>query len=604
MVKPKGPTGPLKRKDETDDEFSLRTSLREIKKMRKHNESVAIAVAEIEECRRNFWYFCNRYVYISDRDGNTSLFYPNKEQINLIAELETTQRVANVKARKLGMSTVLVIYGLWLVLFHQQKVGTIAHDDGSVLNIFAKVRFAYSRLPKWMKVGIHAAKYDSERRLELNHGGSYRIATDRQEKFRGGDLYFLHMSELAKYQDPIKTFNAALDAMLPHGVSCIETTARGMGFLHGMWHDSASPWSKIFYNWFQEPTYVVDSDDKRLLRVAKNMAVDDKNKMDTYSKEWMLSDRQKNFAILKLAEKGWSWKDFHQEWPASPALAFAFSEGRVFQANYNVGKPVPGIEVFEEPSRMETYVAGVDSSSGSETGDYQSLVILRETEEGPRIALTAYVRVPLPEFAEMVWKLCVKYNAMLLAERNGYGLDVLNRVNEHGYGNIWRSIIFDKMGSQISAKFGFVTSASSRPLLISKMQEFLGGNPTRIPVPCKRLQREINDFVYHPETHKEEAAPGCHDDILFGFALAAIALEPQNVAQHAGEGTSRPRKESEVFKWELRNGRQYDAGDHFDDDNAEETQKAMLFRTVHWGEHDATDDDEEIRTVNETFKPW
>ena len=579
----------------------LQAEVKKLKERHRAKHDVAIVVAEIERCSKDFFYFCERYVYISDRDGNTSLFHPNKEQVNIILELQTTRRVANVKARKLGMSTVLVIYGLWLAFFHQQKVGTIAHDEGSVSNIFAKVRFAYDRFPPWMKIGPYKAKYNSEKRLELTHGGSYRISTDQQEKFRGGDLYFLHMSELSKYRDPIKTFNAALDALLPHGVSCIETTARGMGFLHGLWYDEAQPWSKIFYNWFSEPSYVIESDDQAFKQVEQKMGMDDRNKIAAYAKEFALSERQRNFAVMKLAEKAWSWKDYHQEWPATPELAFSFSEGRVFQAAFDVGKPVPGIEVFEEYNPLETYVMGVDSSSGSETGDYQSVCVLREDPQGPRIAMTAYVRVPLPEFAEMVGQLARKYNALILAERNSYGLDVLNRIMDDGYPNVWRSIIYDKLGSRISEKVGFHTSASTRPMLISKMQQHLGGNPTRIPVPCKRLQREINDFVYHPETHKEEAAPGCHDDMLFAFALAAIALEPENVAQHTGPMTSRPRTEMEVIKWELKNGREYDAAEHFDDDEPHETEKANLLRKFDRGLGSGDDD---VWFVNDTFSGW
>lgn len=586
-------------KEALNPKAALQQSVAALQARHKQREDVALVVAEVDRCSKNFWYFCNRYVYISDRDGNTSLFYPNKEQVNLIQELETTRRVANVKARKLGMSTVLSIYGLWLAFFHQQKVGTIAHDEGSVTNIFAKVRFAYTRLPPWMKVGIYKAAYNSEKRLEFAHGGSYRISTDRQEKFRGGDLYFLHMSELSKYQDPIKTFNAALDAMLPHGVACIETTARGMGFLHGMWFDSASPWSKVFYNWFAEPSYVIDEDDRSLQRVLKNMGRDDFNKMKEYADKFALSDRQRHFATLKLAEKAWSWKDFHQEWPATPDLAFSFSEGRVFQSAFDVGKPVPGIEVFEDYNPLETYVMGVDSSSGSETGDYQSVCILRGDMDSPKIALTAYVRVPLPEFAEMVGQLARKYNALIMAERNSYGLDVINRVMEDGYPNVWRSVIYDKIGSKVSEKAGFHTSASTRPLLISKMQQYLGGNPTRMPVPCKRLQREINDFVYNPSTHKEEAAPGCHDDMLFAFALAAMALEPEHVAQHQGPQSKRPRTETEIFRWELKNGRRYDPGELFDDDTNADTQRANLFREVQ-----NNLGDEEIVFVSDVWKGW
>ncbi len=525
---------------------------------------------EMAKCADDFFYWCPRYYYIKDRHNRLTLFKMNKEQEQVIDDIEVTGRTCIVKARKLGMSTVLSAYALWLAMFRQKFCGTIAHQPDSVQNIFEKARFAYRKLPVWMKIGSFRADSNSTVQLRFPHGGCYRVGTDKDEKFRGGDLYFAHFSELAAYRDPKKVFNATLDSLTTGAVACIETTARGMGFLHGMWVNPSSPWTKLFFSWAHEPAYVEDA-------LPDNIHKDDLAKLNELALEHGLTRRQVNFAAHKLAEKAsgkWDWRSFHQEWPLTSDLAFAVSEGRVFEAHFNVGAFETGVMEFDTPLQGKRYFLGFDASSGSDTGDFQAVYVLSDNYDCPEIVASAIVRLPPDQFAELVYAMATKWNnALVVGESNTYGLSTIDDLKTAGYPNLWRKISYDKVGNPLTEKIGFSTNVATRSILLGKMLQYLGGKTCRIEVKCPRLQRAVNDFVYNAETHKPEAAPGCYDDPLFGFALACVGLEPEHAVQHKGATTHRPRTEMEILKWQLVEGRDYDPTEHFDDDSKEEREQ-------------------------------
>jgi len=529
---------------------------------------------EMQECINDFFYFCENYYYIKDRHNRTSLLKPTPEQEQVVIDIEVSGRVLIVKARKLGMSTVLSAYGLWLAMFHSRFCGTIAHQPDSVQNIFEKVRFAYSKLPEWMKRGDFEADRNSKVELRFPHGGAYRVGTDKDEKFRGGDLYFAHFSELAAYRDPKKVFNATLDSLVPDAVACIETTARGMGFLHGMWVNRGNAWTKLFFDWKDEPSYVRDE-------LPSGIHADDLKKLEELADNHGLTTRQANFAAHKLAEKAsgrWDWRNFHQEWPLTADLAFAVAEGRVFEASFDVGPFQSGVMEFQPVATNGRYFLGFDASSGSDTGDYQAVYVLSDDYNKPEVCCSAVVQLPQDQFGELVYSIATKWNnALIVGENNTYGLSVLMALREAGYPNIWRKLTFDKVGNPLTDKMGFSTNVATRSILTKKMQQYLGGPNCRIDPACPRLKKAINDFVYNPDTGKQEAAPGCYDDPLFAFALATIGLEPNNAVQHKGPVSKRPRSEMEILRYEVVNQTVYDPTQHFDDDTEEERQELQAY---------------------------
>ena len=81
---------------------------------------------EIQACATDFHYFC-RYLKIVDKKGNVVPFAMNDAQERFMANLEENPWVYILKARQLGMTTVVAARNFWRALLTPNfKVGVLA----------------------------------------------------------------------------------------------------------------------------------------------------------------------------------------------------------------------------------------------------------------------------------------------------------------------------------------------------------------------------------------------------------------------------------------------------------------------------------------------
>lgn len=543
---------------------------------RRHRRDLSREAADQARlCRNDFLYFAEHYVWYTDKNNQHVNFIPNDEQLVLLHAIETHGQVLNLKARKLGMSTLLCFYALWLAMFHRTKCALLAHDDASVKNLVrTKFRYAIDHLPSFLRAGDYEIRENNmETGLVFAGGGSLRVSHNEGAAFRGGDIGFLHISEFAFLADPDKTFAAALNACLPGTPKVIETTAKGLGKMHELWYGDGNAWKQLFFPWMTGPDYKkfgpgsLDGD----LATIKNPENLEKTK--AYIKDYRLSTEQARWFIHKLAENSFDWTNFHREFPATPKLAFSTSKGRVFSISFKVGPPRQGKMVFGAPGFGEPTSMGVDTAYGYEDGDYHAYAVMSGTREKPNLLCTGYSKTPLHVLSEEVRNTAIENNAMIIGDPGGNGAAVLDDLRAGGYPNIYRRRVVDRVGSQGVEKLGYAFSEQGRAILVKHLMRLFGGDAPLMPMPpCPRLQHEINEFKYN-EDHKDnrpEHGPGAHDDLLFAVAMAYHGLDPEEMkANHVMTVRVRPKTEAEELLYEMKNGKAYDPADAFDDDDDE-----------------------------------
>jgi len=552
--------------------------------------SAELVLAEIDRCRQGFEYFTENWWQIDNRDGGRCNLKLSPEQRTVNKSLFETGRTLIVKSRKLGISTDICALGVWMAKFHGKKVALVVHEPGALAEVYhTKVRRPLNAMPPAFDIMEYRVVQNTlDDGIRFDGGGSVRIGTPNSEPWRGGDIDLCHFSEFASYDKPERVMNSALDAMFSGGKAVIETTAMGLGLTHQLWYDEDTPWTKIFFSWMLHPLYSIEGATTRDVEeaVAGLKNTDNRRQFEGYIGEYELTPGQAMWAFLKLGEKKWDWIGFHREFPATPGLAFSVSEGRVFQVSFPVGRPSTGWltnpnKEHERPKPGEKYVLGVDCASGAEAGDYTAMVLGCGDARKPELCGTGYFRCDTNEAAEQALVIAKRYGAMILGERNTYGLAFLMRCAELEYPYIWREVLTDRYGVRVGDKLGFSTNVNTRPTLIGKMKMHFGGPKPNVFPWCPRLQREINGFRYNPDKgFKEEAGSGDHDDLLFSFALMALGLEPEFLSQHRGQFTSRPRTPDEIALWEIRNHKTFDPGQEFDDDTEEERQNAAAYRSL------------------------
>jgi hypothetical protein len=509
-------------------------------------------VDEWDRCSRDFWHFACNYLWITDKQSRNILLKPNKEQVRLILALESHGTVYNLKARKLGMSTIVCAYFFWKCHFFPGfQAGTLTHDEESAIKLFKKVKKYYDDLPPAFKVGKFRLKENRSVTMEWQHGAEYRVASAESEKFRSSDLAMIHFSEFAKYANPQQTLEACIGAALPDARFVYETTARGLGYAHEAWYKDQG-WAKVFFPWMLDPLA------HRADRPSEwEVGSEHHQRLLEYAAEHKLPVTQMWWVAHQLGKYNNSWKSFHQEHPASPELAFAMSTGRVFRVSYPDAKPFPGIAKFQKPVAGHRFALGVDPAGGGDNGDFSAWCLLdidkMRAQPGDKsmldpVVATFYKRVSVPEFKRSVAAIAEEYKALVIVERNNVGLPLLQMLQEENPDiDLWREQKWDKVGSKLTPRLGFYTGAMSRGSLVVSMMKWLGDqdNDPRIAVRCPRLQSEINTFVWS-ETRKDHAEhqPGYHDDMLFAFALASQAVEPAGMHQSAPKMATRTKPQT------------------------------------------------------------
>ncbi len=295
-------------------------------------------------------------------------FIPNAAQRMLFENLHNRNVIP--KARQLGMSTAIEIFGLDQALFNpDQECVVIAHTREAATKLYRKkVCFAYDHLPDFVKEAVPTLQR-TQTMLVFANGSSIEVTSSA----RGGTPHFLHISEMgkiaAKYPEKaVEITTGSLQGVPLDGIVFIESSAEGQA---GEFYDickraerraatesDAQPLLRAeyrfhFFAWWVEPNYRLSLDEARRTRIsAKEHEYFDtiEGKMgieiDLRQRAWYIAKRDNEFAT----KPDMMWREYPSTpdecWQASTEgkylavpLAIARREGRI--GKYPVLRHVP-----------------------------------------------------------------------------------------------------------------------------------------------------------------------------------------------------------------------------------------------------------------------
>ena len=499
---------------------------------------------ELRRCASDFRYFC-RYLRIVDKKARLVPFKMNAAQEILIGSIERNPWVFALKARQMGGTTGIAAYAFWHAYFKpNHKVGVMAQSRESAEQIFEIYRRFYENLPTWMQFPTEKSNV---REILFFHGGMIRVFTANTQSARGTTYNFLHCSEFAFYSDVEQTVRAVFQTATPDAIVVMETTANGLNHAHKLWTEE-NGYEKVFLPWTLSEEY--STSDRPTTFPARNA------KWREYAKEHDLSLHQLWWAYETHRTKcGNNWQTFHQEYPITATKAFITSGERFFDIVFPHAKAKPGYESYVEPQKYKVYAIGVDTASGSPSGDFSTFCVLDVTDkEKPKCVSSYYARTAPSDFAERVLEEAKKYDALVVAESNTYGLGVIEHLLTSGYAHMYRRTKFDKLAKRWKEELGFLTSASTRPVLLSRLHKFVSRG--MLIINDERMKAEMNTFVYN-KTGRPEADKRKHDDMIFAWALALAGVDQIDSVRDE-KLLRRPETLREMLAYEHATGKVFD----------------------------------------------
>lgn len=160
-----------------------------------------IIKSEYKKCIEDPIHFMKKYVKIQHPTRGTCNFdlYPFQE--STLSDFVQNDLNIVLKSRQMGISTLVVAYSLWLMVFHTDKnILCISITQETAKEIVTRVRFTNDNLPTWLKV---PCVEDNRLSLRLKNGSQIKAVSSAGTAGRSSALSLLIIDECLTFYNTI-----------------------------------------------------------------------------------------------------------------------------------------------------------------------------------------------------------------------------------------------------------------------------------------------------------------------------------------------------------------------------------------------------------------
>ena len=498
--------------------------------------------------------------YIMTKDGRRALFKLNKAQRHFFENYLSKgyKKIAILKARQLGFTTLISLYFLDQVIFRPNSEALqIAHTLKDANEIFnRKIIYAIKNFNPYFRSILDMSQAKASRQQFSYPDGSVSAIGVSNSARSGTFSVGVHISELGKlaklYQGRAEEIvTGTLPAIPVGGQAIIESTAEGAS---GLFYDIFMPAWKIrdtvtpalskahfktaFYNWTWDTEEIEAAAYDGIIHVHE-MEECEINWAE-YQEENQLDDKQMNFYYLKYINANKDIDKLHQEYPTHPMEAFLSSGSPYFSSrkaaafldrcddNYQRYSFINGafekdpqgdLYIYDNVRPGRNYVIGADVAEGLLNGDYTVAIVLGLDKQ---VKALYRGHIEPDEFASLIMALGKKYNnAMLAIEFNKDGNWVNTEVRNSNYPNIYVRTEVDRITKEPTQSYGWLTNKKNRDFMLGESKKHF--NSTDM-INCRPLLDEILTFV-RDKRGKPQASVGSNDDVVISWAIAVAVLQ-------------------------------------------------------------------------------
>jgi len=449
---------------------------------------------EIVKCGKDADYFINNYAKISHPIDGLIPFKTYGYQTDLLETFDDYRFVVVLKARQLGISTIVAAYVVWMMIFHRDKnILVMATKYNTAANLVKKVKSVIKSLPEWIRIANISV--DNRNSFELDNGSQIKASSTSIDAGRSEALSLLVIDEAA-HVEGLEELWTGLYPTISTGGKCIAlSTPRGVGnWFHKTYTEAESQlndFKPIRLDWHVHP----DRDQEWFERETRNMSsrqiAQELNCNFNTSGETVLQPEDLDRINANLRE---------------PKHRTAFDRN---------------LWIWEEYQQGCEYLLAADVARG-DGEDYSSFHIIRLDT---MMQVAEYQGKVTPDlFSNLLTQAGKEFgNCMMVVENNTVGFAVIDKLIETGYPNVYYSAkstheyIEPVVGEHSNnAVAGFSMTRNTRPLVFAKMEEFVRNDIVQIN--SARLFNELKTFIW--TNGKPQAMRGYNDDLTVAFAIA------------------------------------------------------------------------------------
>jgi len=450
-------------------------------------------VFEIKKAGRNPNYFINTYAKITHPIKGIIPFHMYDYQDKLVDAFADHRFNIVLKARQLGISTIVAGYIAWLMVFHRNKeVVVLATKLKAAKNLLRKTKYIIKKLPSWLQLSKIAV--DNQESFELDNGSLAQATATSGDAGRSDALSLLVLDEAA-HIDKLDEIWTAIYPTISTGGNCIAlSTPNGVGNWFHKIYDGAENGHNEFKThklmWWEHP----DRDDEWFKKETQNM-----------TRREIAQEHECNFNMS--GETVFDPEDLEKL--ATQIKAPIWKTG--FDRNF---------WIWEKYNNDHSYLISADVARG-DGQDYSTFHLFDATSM--EIVGEYQGKLTPDYFAHVLNDAGRDYgNCMIVVENNTIGFSVLEKLIDWKYPNLFWSVkstheyIEQYEAEQKSNTVaGFTMSQKTRPLVIAKMEEFIRNKIIKIY--SSRLLAEMKTFVW--DNGKPQAMRMYFDDLIMACAI-------------------------------------------------------------------------------------
>lgn len=489
--------------------------------------------------------FIQDFFKIKDKKGDLINLKFNHAQEEFYARLKESygnypSRFIVLKARQLGISTITEAFITSMTMLSPNTNSVImAHLSESASSIFNMTKLYIDELPDGMKP---QQKYSNAKEIVFDGDNGLKssirvmVASDAT---RGSTYKFAHLSEVAFWEHPEEALLALNQAvpMTDDSLIVMESTANGFNYFYTLWQDAVNgrnDYTPIFFPWYVDPNYSRPYDGFTLTPYEKDIKERFNLTLDQLQwRRWCIANNCGNDELK-----------FRQEYPITPEEAFITSGTSIFNTeiilnhmknlpdpiqkgyfsyDYDglhitnihwVDDPLGYIKIYKPPTTSSTVIGGDTAGEGSDFFVAQVL-----NPEG-YLCATLHHQFDEDLYVKQVYCLGAYYHSLVAIEAN-FSTFPNRELQRLRYPTIYVRETYDQILSDNQERYGFKTTALTRPTIINQLVEIAREHIDRIN--DRETLQEMLSFVRNAKG-RPEASQGTHDDLVMGLAIAYEAL--------------------------------------------------------------------------------
>jgi len=393
-------------------------------------------------------------------------------------------------------------------------------QDEAAKALTLKLKQPYSMLPSWLRRRLPQVTKDTGEEFNFDNGSGMQAVPSTARSGRSLAVYGVLFDEAAFMETPEEVF-AGLEAMT-YGPMFVFSTANGMGdFFHSTWLESElldSEWDQKFYPWTVVPGRTQEWYDTKLRTY--------RGKEHVFYQEYPATPTE---AFLRSGRTAFDLEHLDKTQPWSEAtfkidlnLISVVDADSIERARFPITESRDlELHVWEEPlvSRNDdgtihqkpNYVVSCDVAEGLEHGDYTAISV-RNVNTNEQVA-ASLTHIPIFNLGSVLEVIGYWYHsALVVVERNNFGLVPLQYLQEHHYPRLYRmdTIAEMKRGDR-TPRYGWITSRASKPKMVQDLAKSFQLEDVRIH--DRRFLQQASAFVADGKGGYSAEAPN-HDDMV------------------------------------------------------------------------------------------